>query len=61
MVSRTSLRSEKDRLNIDIYRGFIERFGLFWDRREALMVSYISAEEFNKSGPHVKTNELMAQ
>ena len=21
--------SEKDRLNIDIYRGFIERFGLF--------------------------------
>ena len=29
--------SEKDRLNIYIYRGFNERFGLCWDRREALI------------------------
>ena len=32
---RASLQSEKDRRNIDIYRGFIEKFSLFWDRREA--------------------------
>ena len=35
-MSRDSLRSEKNRLNFDIYRGFIERFSLFWDCREAL-------------------------
>ena len=34
-VSRASLRSEKDRHNIDIYRGFIGKFSLFWDLREA--------------------------
>ena len=32
------LRSEKARSNIDIYRGFIENFSLFWDRREFLGV-----------------------
>ena len=29
VLIRAFLRSEEDRLNIDIYRGFIERFGLF--------------------------------
>ena len=29
VLFRASLRSEKDRSNIDIYRGFIEKFGLF--------------------------------
>ena len=33
-----SLRSEKDRHNIDNYRRFIKRFGLFWERREALVI-----------------------
>ena len=28
--------------NIDIYRGFIEKFRLFWDRREALGVTYLN-------------------
>ena len=37
-LDRASLQSEKDHLNIDIYRGFIERFGLFWDHREALVI-----------------------
>ena len=27
--TRASLRSEKDRLNIEIYRGFIEIYGVF--------------------------------
>ena len=35
-MPRASLRSEKDRWNIDNYRGYIEEFSLFWDRREAL-------------------------
>ena len=35
--NRASQRSEKDRLSIDVYRGFIEKFCLFWDRREALL------------------------
>ena len=40
--------SEKDRQNIDIYRGFIGKFSLFWDHREVyfhtsdLGVSYFS-------------------
>ena len=34
-VTRASLRSEKDRLNIDIYQGFID---FFWDHREVLVV-----------------------
>ena len=34
-TTKLSLRSENDRQNINIYRGFIEKFSLFWDRREA--------------------------
>ena len=37
-IIRTSLRSETDRLNIDICWGFIKKFSLFWDRREALTI-----------------------
>ena len=32
-----SLRSEKDRLNIESFRGFIEKFSLFPNRSEALI------------------------
>ena len=39
IISRAFLRSEQDRWNIDIYRGFIEIFVLFWDCREPLIIS----------------------
>ena len=35
-VSRASLRFEKDRSNIDSFRGFIEKFSLFSSRSETL-------------------------
>ena len=36
--NRWTIKSDKDRSNIDIYRGFIEKINLSWYRREALLV-----------------------
>ena len=44
-ISRASLRSEKDNLNIDIYRGFIESFGLFWGYREPLGIGMLGGTQ----------------
>ena len=50
---RASLWSEKDHLNIDIYLGFIEIFGLFWDRREPLVMVN---KDGNEHSPRVSEN-----
>ena len=38
MIPWASLRSEKDRQNIDIYREFVEKFSLSSDCREAVVI-----------------------
>ena len=33
----TPIRSEKDRQNLYIYRGFIDKFSLFWESEKCVM------------------------
>ena len=52
-IIKASLRSEKTCQNIDIYRGFMEKFRLFWDHREALFIIYIDLDALMTSEPSI--------